>query len=244
MRLFIFLLLFSCNAWSQYPMPLKENPISWGFTFSPDYCYRTLKGSDATSAFVIDYRNETEIPKFGFTTGINCSLKLKPRLLFETGVLLSDKGENERWTWLYSSQPDPLIPERLKFSYHYYYLDIPIKAAYLFPREKVDFFISSGISANIFLFQKTESTYIYSDGTRTSQKSTEYSLSPVNIAGNVGIGLLYRFNSSLRFKVEPTFRHSLFSIINAPVKGYLYSVGVNTGIFVRLQKGTSCKALW
>jgi len=64
--------------------------------------------------------------------------------------------------------------------------------------------------------------------------STGSGLSRINFAVVAGLGINYDLTSRLTFRVEPTYRRSITSIINAPIKGYLYSAGINTGIYFKL----------
>ena len=65
---FIFL---SVTTFGQNAKQAKK--ISIGYTFSPDYSYRTLKNADgnSTTDLIIKLRNDIEKPKFGYTTGFN-----------------------------------------------------------------------------------------------------------------------------------------------------------------------------
>ena len=85
----IVLTLTTLTSFSQTTETASTEKLLIGLTFSPDYCYRTLTGF----ALVVNNRNETEIPKYGFTAGLAMTYKLKNRLLFETGLQFSDKGE-------------------------------------------------------------------------------------------------------------------------------------------------------
>lgn len=213
--------------------------ISIGLTFSPDYCYRTLH-PDASVKWIADNRNTLEIPKFGYTTGLNIAKSINKKITLETGLLYSDKGERTKKyseVWLTSSgQPDPALPTAMTFIYHYIYLDIPIKANYYFLTQKAKFYLTAGISPNVFLSQKTTSILEYSDGHNTKKNSSGNSsgFSRINLTVIAGLGFSYDFTNKLYFKIEPTYRRSITSIIDAPIKGYLYSVGLNTGIYYNL----------
>lgn len=207
-----------------------------GLTFSPAYCYRTLKTDDALGQLVIDSRDTREIPKFGFTTGVGLIYILNKRFNFETGLLFSDKGEKTKKTDLIWSQPDPILPIKSTFIYSYQYLDIPLKVNYYIINKKLNFFISAGLSANIFLTYKQTSIQEFSDG--RTEKHTSGSIynnfSKVNFALLAGFGIDYDLNNKIRFRLESIYRRSINSIIDAPVKSYLYSAGLNAGIYYKL----------
>jgi len=56
----------------------------------------------------------------------------------------------------------------------------------------------------------------------------------VNFAVLAGIGMDYDFKSKIKFRIEPIYRRSINTIINAPIKGYLYSVGLNIGVYYKI----------
>ncbi|HSI90924.1 MAG TPA: outer membrane beta-barrel protein [Adhaeribacter sp.] len=209
-------------------------PGTWavGLVFSPDVCYRTLS-SDADSKPIVDFRNQHEIPKFGFTTGASVIYGLNNRVLFESGLLFSDKGE------IYKSSSksfqDPAAPVTISRNYHYYYLDVPAKVNYYVTTRRVKLFVSAGTSTNLFLGEKLRSTYEYADGRiekKTAHNTAQFSR--VNLAALAGFGVDFELADNLQARVEPIYRRSITSIINAPIKGYLYSAGVNFGVYYKL----------
>lgn len=56
--------------------PLSKWSI--GFNFSPDYSYRQIRGPESEQLF-IDYRDNYDIPKFGFTTGFITNYQLNEK---------------------------------------------------------------------------------------------------------------------------------------------------------------------
>jgi hypothetical protein len=229
-----FLILFPLTILSQsIDITTKSKKIAIGFTFSPDYCYRTLK-PDTSSQWIAQSRDSLEIPKFGFTTGLSMLYQLNKRFSLETGLQFSDKGEKLKEVTLIWGQPDPSLPIKSTFIYHYNYLDIPIKVNYNISTSRLKFFVSGGLSTNLFLFQKTTSRLEYIDGNTMTNNSISNGLSRVNLAIVAGFGINYDLTNRLTFRIEPTYRRSLYSIIDAPVKGYLYSLGMNTGLYLKL----------
>ena len=213
---------------------------SIGLTFSPDYCYRTLK-PDASSKWIADDRNSHEIPKIGYTAGLNLAVNINKRFTFETGLLFSDKGEQTKQysvVWVdVNGQVDPTMPVANTFIYHYLYLDIPIKVNYYILTGRAKLFLTAGISPNIFLTQKTVSLLEYSDGhttINTSSGSGYTGFAIINLTFIAGLGFEYNFTKKVYLKIEPIYRRSITSIVNAPIKGYLYSSGLNIGLFYKL----------
>lgn len=205
-----------------------------GLIFSPDYCYRTLK-PNSSGNWIADYRDTLEIPKYGYTIGIIMLFKLNNRINLEIGLQFSNKGEKTKQWDLHPFQPDPAIPKKIKFTYSYLYLDIPIKINYNLMNKRFKVFISPGISTNIFIAYNSTSFLEYEDGNTGKISSTSFSgFTRVNIAILAGLGLDYGLTKNLNFRLEPIYRQSITSIIDAPIKAYLYSFGINTGIYYKL----------
>jgi len=216
----------------------KTKRFSVGVTFSADYCYRTLN-SDSASKWIADSRNNREIPKFGFTTGVNFAYRINKRITLEAGILFSDKGEKTRKDTLIYNPPtvqtDPSLPIRINYSYQYLYIDIPIKVNVNILSKRTKLYIFAGVSPNIFIIEKTISFPEYSDGEikrRTSTSTSEYNL--INLAVIGGLGFSYDFNKYIYLKAEPTYTRSITSITHTPIKGYLYSFGLNVGLYYKI----------
>ena len=203
-----------------------------GLAFSPDYCYRKLKAS-ADAAWISEARDSMEIAKFGYTTGISLACKLNPKIYIETGLLFSDSGEK---TKKIATEEVPFGQKAVEYSFnhHFYYLDVPLRVDYAFLNGKLKFYALAGISANFLLSQKnTTITNFANNVTReTSAKNTSFS--KFNLAVIAGCGIKYPLNKKATLKAEPIFRYAMTSVIDAPVKSYLYSAGVNIGFFYNL----------
>lgn len=230
-KLIILLILISFTAFGQSPDTVKTKRFSIGLTFSPDYCYRILI-ADASSQWIANIRDNSETPKFGYTTGLNFAQSLNNKIAVESGLLFSDKGERNK----------PLLTDingnlmgEADFNYHYEYMDIPFKIIYSFVTRRTKIFLSGGISLNIFLRQRITSVFEYAPGyygTFSSVNNKDYAR--INLAILIGLGFSYEISKSFYLKIEPTHRHSITSIIDAPIKSYLYSIGINTGLYYKL----------
>jgi hypothetical protein len=155
--------LISLNASAQVTDIKPASKIAIGLTFSPDYSYRSLS-SDAASIWIANDREDFEIPKFGFTAGPRVLFTLGNRLALESGILFSDKGEKTS-NMRYSGDPEDIfMPVLGRHNFHYYYLDVPVKANYYLTSKKVKLFVSVGTSVNFFVAEKITSTYTFFDG--------------------------------------------------------------------------------
>ena len=226
---FLPLTLFCANSDST-----KTRKIEIGITYSPDYCYRTLK-PDASSKWITDIRDTLEIPKLGYTLGANVVYHLNKKISIESGLLFSDKGDKTK-KYVLENSPTGELPINNTFIYHYFYLDIPLKANYYILTGKVKLFLTAGISTNVFLTKKEISILGYSNmDTKKNSSTVNSEYSRFNFAVIAGFGMNCKMANKLNLKLEPIYRRSITSITsNTPIKEYLYSIGLNVGIYYNL----------
>lgn len=231
----ILFLLLSISVFSKNDDTIKAGKRQFGLMYSPEYSFRSLRStSDADAKTSLEFRDKMDIPKFGYSAGINFSYQLSNKYSFEVQALFSDKGER---TKKYDLQ-NPIIiasqdkiPYHISFINHYYYLDLPLKINYYLFVKKVKFYVTAGISANVFLFQKTTSTVDNKDGSSEISSSVSHpNFQKINFAVLLGLGMNYNITDKYVLKIEPVYKHSVISIVNAPIKSYLYSIGLNVGI--------------
>ncbi len=232
------LFLFPFVSYAQEADVSDNRKFSLGFSFSPDYSYRVLQ-PDSASMWIANHRDSIEVPKFGFTSGINLSWRISKRFSLEAGLLLSDKGERipiREAVWNTSSPtPDPSLPKRYSFNYHYLYLDFPVTVNYFILTKRTKLFLSAGISTNLFLTQMTTTYYEYENGeTKRNRSFYNNGFNRINLACVGGFGIGFDISEKMYMQIEPTYRRSLFSVIDAPINGYLFSFGVNAGVYYRL----------
>ena len=222
------MLLVALTMRSQSTDSTAYTKLDIGFSFSPDYCYRTLKTEDADSWMGYIY-DTMEVSKYGYTSGLNIAYHVNHNFSITSGILLSDKGER---TKKYNVQPVN------NYVNHFYYLDIPVKAnLYLHHKKyftskpkKISYFLTAGFSVNVYLSTQLKTENIAGDY-QMVKASTE--LSRVNLAFIAGAGLEAPLSPRWFFKLEPNYRKSITKIADAPIKKYLYSFGLNAGIFCR-----------
>jgi len=232
---FIFLLfLFIHSALvCQIVDSTKANKFEIGLTYSPDYCFRTLK-SDQPVNWVLETRDTLEVAKFGYTTGLNFVYNLSKNISIGSGFLFSDKGKKTKLYSLENSVSGKL-PINNTIIYHHYYIDVPIKANYFILTGKLKLYLTGGICASLFLVQSNVSIWEYSDGhTERNSTSSSSGFSKINFAYIAGFGLDFSLSQNFNFRIEPGYRRSINSISDTPIKEYLYTSGLSLGIFYKL----------
>ena len=217
---------------------------------SPDYCYRTVKDNEGSefSSVIIAAENNNEVPKFGYSGGLNIFYGYRKNIGFELGLQYSTKGFAYRNIGLVfgdminprngygSSQSFGVSPLQARFIYNYNYIDIPVRAIYHFGKNKIHFVTSVGVTTNILL--NATQTVIVEDANGSSYTGTQnqdYKFKSINISPTFSIGVNYKINEKLNLQAEPTFRYGLINILDAPISTYLWNAGLNISCYYKLK---------
>ncbi|MBS1755487.1 MAG: PorT family protein [Bacteroidetes bacterium] len=229
--LLLLLTFFVATTFGQKSKP--GNKISIGYSFSPDYSFRTLKNGDGKSStdLVIKSRDDIEKAKFGYTTGFNVTFHFSDLLGFETGVQYLNKGYKTKEQDLTYFPPNPSLPNKATTSYSYQYIGIPIKAKFSFGKNKVRFISSAGFMTNFLINVKQSTNYKYSDGKKEKKdQSSNSGFNKIDISPMASIGVDYKLTDKIHLSADPTFRFGLIKTKDTPVKEKLWNVGLVFGI--------------
>lgn len=209
-----------------------------GFNFSPDYSFRSHKNSDGNSStdLVIQNRKETELAKFGYTTGLNILFNFSQLIGFETGIQYSNKGYKTKKQDLIFIPPNPASPSKVRFTYAYQYIGIPLKAKFTMGKSKMRFLTSIGFMTNFLLNTKHTANYEYSNGsTEKKTESSSIKFNKIDISPMMSIGVDYKLNNKIHISAEPTFRYGVIKIKDAPVAERLWNAGLNFSCYYILR---------
>lgn len=222
-KILLFLLLISSfPIWSQEPDSLRPRPLHVGFQISPDYGYRFLE-TGADDAWMKEIYDTLEVGRFSYTAGLSAIYNFNKNVSFGSGLLFSDKGERTK---------NYATPPVNNYTNHYYFLDVPLKVNYTVAYKKINFFITAGIVANVYLSGRTQ-VKTNSSGSKEVLKPTS-EVSPVSFSFTGGIGIDCPLTDRWYFKLEPAYKRSISAATAAPVKKYFYSFGLNLGVFCRI----------
>lgn len=207
-----------------------------GISASPEICYRTLLNNDGSqnSTSIINYRNENETVKMGYTGGLHLGYNFNERFGFQTGIQYANRGFSTKKIDIAGSLMDPVIPESLKYNYNYHYLEIPAKVNFSFGENQIRLTTSAGLSSAFLIKQSRTFIGYYKDTTTRQVFISNDAYNRFNLFATISAGLEMRFNPIMSIKVEPTFRYGLLKITDTPVSGHWYSGGVNVSYLVRL----------
>jgi len=200
----------------------KKHKILIGASFSPNYCYRTLinNGGGSITSSAISFRNSYEIPKYGYSTGINLFYELTSHIEFGAGFSYSNIGfqiDTKDLTWDNSfSNPAFVPPPNLFVTYNY--IDIPLKVFFSYGNKRIRFISGIGINGNI-LVNNTSLSSSFID---------EYNISP-----EISLGIECRLYSRMYLRAEPSFQYEILSTIRESdlvLEQHLWSAGVNVSL--------------
>lgn len=246
-------MLISTDTFSQsteQQMPASNSKkLFIGVTYSSDYCYRYLKNNNDSPEVnrYIDSRNESESPKYGYTTGIVILYNLNKQIGFESGLQFSNKGyKNNTGALQRTDEIDPMkgfvapTPESIidsKIVYNYLYLDLPVRVIFSYGQKKVRFVSSLGVTTNILLKATQKSVLKYQNGNKERKTYKQsYTYQPINISPMISFGADYQVSNKLNLRVEPSFKYGLFKIIkNKPITAYLWNAGLNISYYYQLK---------
>jgi hypothetical protein len=226
---------------------LRKKRLFIGVVVSPDYSYRVLSGGDATAKSIVDARNSYEVPKLSYTAGLDFMYQFNQRLAVSVGIQYSVKGERANLNGLsfgsfidpqrgfvYSSSSGQV--ESVQYTYNTTYLDIPLKLSYYLNKKKWAYYLSAGISPNLFLFEQIKERAVATDGSVFySQHTSQNGYYSVNPQVQVGYGLDWSIKRS-RMRIEPIYRMSVLRVNKGSVNGYFYSFGLNFSYLFGLGK--------
>lgn len=232
-------LLISTLAWGQSTDSAKLKRLKVGIVYSPDYCYRLLN-YHSSNKWVEDLRNDEETGTFGYTTGLGIKIDCTNKIILETGLFYSIKGEQTKNTNLVWVTPNPDFPIKTKTQYQYKYIDIPVKVNYLLGGKKFKIFVSVGVSANVFSEKKTTVISEFTNGHKTSEYSViDLGYLKFNIAAIIGLAIKYDLTNRIFISAEPVYRQFINSIaVDKKSKEYPYSIGATVGVYYSFKKKT------
>jgi hypothetical protein len=210
----------------------QEQRFQFGVNFSPDVTYRVLNPivGDPTSSFLVESRNEMEVPKLGVTFGVNMQFHLNRSWSIETSVHYSNMGYSfENSDFIYKDEEDDML-KRIYSVVNHNFIEIPLKVNYFFGKKDKRFFVSSGIVNNVLINSNERRAEYYQNSTNHRKFYFTESLSRYNVSFLLSSGIDFKLSPTRNFRLEPTFRYALFSLSQTNQE-QLYNIGLNIGYF-------------
>lgn len=217
-------------------MAQEEGALFIGFNASADYGYRILTNPDGNPSLaqLISNRNESEIPKGGYSAGIAARYILKESLWLEGGVSYTQRGYQTSYYPIEFIVPEPSAPEQLKLKYCYNYVDVPVRVVWPFGEDKFRPYIAGGLSGSFLLSAVSESIALYGDGRKekNARELPKGMHAPLVLSATFGGGLNYFIGENSFFKGEVLFYQNLTNAYDGGgINAYLNGVGLSFGYY-------------
>ncbi len=235
--LFLFIII-SFTVFAQKINSETERKLYVGVNFTPEIGYRNLisKYEPSWNNYSLKYRDKAETPGFSYTAGLKVQYNLAKWFSLETGILYSNKSYNGKYQFDIISLADSSIEGLSDFyyNYHFHFIEIPLKSDFRFHRGKTTFFVSVGVSIDVFITE-TGKEYIELYNIKSKFKDNDgYKL--VNVYLNGGLGVQREINSHFVLQVAPVFKYSITAgnLLAIDSKEFLYSGGINVVLYYKL----------
>ncbi len=171
-------------------------------------------------------------PDFGYTTGLNLNYQFNAWLGLEAGLHFANKGYKS--SWIPSTNIQGARLGEARYFDHFYYLDIPLSAKFYILQNRLRLFATAGLSPSIYLDYNYFDEFKYDNGEEETYKSeSSMSANTINLVMLAGLGIDYRISDKISLHLEPIYRRSLMPINSDAMEYYLWSIGVNAGVYYR-----------
>lgn len=212
---------------------------SIGVNGSIDRCYRTLvKVGDAPFlGDLIDSRDDSEAPRWSYSTGLDLRYSITPRWILRTGFQFSDRGfgTKKNGILLVDVDGNGTNVGSVQFDYHYRFVSVPIMLAYTIGGQRLRFEPSLGIWADnlrdAYYVLNIERANGTSNAERVQDGQTDYANQ--TLTGCVELPLACAISSRIDLHFGLRGRYLLTRLLDAPISAHLWEVG---GLF-----GATCR---
>lgn len=225
----------------QDSIPTKTSKFSIGIAVSPEMGYRSFNPTNKgeKNDFLMNVSkpllDSLESPKFCYSVGIYSTYQLSKRFSLELAVYYANKGYKiDEIT--FTTVNDPEKSGTGSIFYNYRYIDVPLNVNFYIINRKFKFFVSTGITANVLINQKS---IVKSDEFDVSifnerNKAFRNNTAPFNMAFNGSLGLEYELSQHVTLRLQPHYQRFLTTIdtskwINDEYTVKLYNYGIRLG---------------
>jgi hypothetical protein len=170
----------------------------------------------------------------GYTAGADLSFHFKKIFAVSLGVNFSQKGYKTKPIDVVSANSPETSLGKAIIRYNYNYIEIPLKANFIFGKKKIRFLASAGISSAFMLYEQTKSILKYNSGGKENKKGKpNYIYNPFNLFLTGSIGVDLKLGKKMGLKVEPTYSYGLLQTIDAYITEHLWNAGLDIGGYIR-----------
>jgi hypothetical protein len=213
---------------------LGQAKSSVDFLAGLDYSYRHLRHSsdEPHLIYIINQRNSFEVSNYGWRAGFNYNKRIDEKYHLKTGLRFASVGyktlKRDLLLTVEPEEPDPHMPKERQFFYNYWFIEIPIAVRMELNEKKLSPFFEIGFSPSIYIIsRKKTKTDIETE--IHFQNESSLGLRKLHLVGFVSVGANYAISANIQLFAQPAFRYHLTSLFDAPIKGHLYSFGIEAG---------------
>tara|TARA_B110000977_G_scaffold171075_1_gene222275 strand:+ start:335 stop:1015 length:681 start_codon:yes stop_codon:yes gene_type:complete len=220
----IFIIFLNVNSCAQQ---------SIGVNYSIDRTYRSLIANERgnNSQSIVDYSDSIYFPSIKNTVGISIQKFINENIILDFGILYIKTGyQSIKIKNLRVPDENQIYVDNMTNFINLKYLSLPIKLKWIISKNKIQTFLVSGLSANIFLKSNSSFLHEYNDGTTQTTFYTYNSDKFLSISIVLGLGIDIPINRNYSIEINPIFRRSLTKFHDFSYNEYLYSYGINLGI--------------
>jgi Outer membrane protein beta-barrel domain len=215
----------------------RAKKIRLGINFSTAIGYRKIINADKNiyNDYIIVSRNEKENSSFNYDIGATICYLLNEKINIETGIQYTKKGYSFKNQYLVFENPTGNDLVYANGKYNFNYLDFPFKINIEFGKKRIAFAAGIGFMANALIGNNQKLYVTYADGRNEIRTvKNDFEFRKFNISSIFSAGINCKINNKSNLKIAPTFQYGIVSIIDAPIKEYLWNVGVNFGYYIVL----------
>lgn len=225
---FCFVLTVLASTAQESDQNSTYNRLFVGVAFSPDINYRFLT-AESNVQWIKDSREDSEIPAFGFSSGIDIGYNFTQIIGLQTGVQYAEKGFQSKWQdALNPIQPnDPNIPERVKGITKFRNIDIPVSLNITIGKRKLKFITRIGAAMNVRVANNFITKSEYSDGSVEKNNNKDViETDAIGLTPFLSIGMQYQIGDLITVRAEPITRFAALPIGDFPIKQYNWNAGI------------------
>lgn len=244
------LFLFAFSGQCQNPETPSFPRVQLGVMASPDLAYRFLTGSDVIGdgnpdgvndlVNWVEYRNETETPKLGFSAGFTVQYNVTRHIGIQTGGRYSNKGyQTKQIELIFQERGEDINAAKQQFSFEY--IDLPLLMKFRIGNHP-EVAIVAGIGGLVHLLinESSTMTLYYEDGSKNQQRTfrdNENFTTLFNVSPTASLGFDCKLSERMNLYIEPSAQIFLFNRLSGVTSfgtERLWSVGLQTSLLFAL----------
>lgn len=214
-----------------------ERGLYTGVSGAASCSYRTLRGDgSAASAAVVLERDRSEKPGMSYSVSLVNLWKLSPRFTLESGLQFTRRGYKTERIGVDSAEAGQARAGEAIYQYAFGFVDIPVKLNYMITESRLKPYLLGGVLVSVPFGSYTRRQFYAGDGSTTQDEWESNAVSSAPVLGVLaGVGWDYDIHKTVKLRAEALYQRSITPMPGtAPVREYLYGMGLNAGFFVRL----------